>query len=96
MNDELFFKSMGFKLGLLLILMFLITACSSVEYLHTGNEIQSSSIKAVLSHCVDAPVGYVGSTNLSLSKAYLDTMESLDVCKGISKEVIDYLDHKEN
>lgn len=88
--------SLSLKVLILISVLIFLAGCTTPVYIDSGSATaQGKTIKAVLSECVGQQVGKVGTTNLSLAKAYIGSTEGLLVCQEISLGIIQSIDDKE-
>lgn len=84
--------SLLIKVVLVLIVLNCLLGCTSTTVEDSSSQLQATSIKAVLTQCINAPVGEVGDTNLSLAKGYVRSTQSLLICQEVSLSVAEGLD----
>lgn len=84
-NNYWYFFRVCIQSLLVLVLLGILLGCTKIEYVKDRSSI--TVISAVLEECIATPVGYVGSTNISLAKGYIQSTESLFICKGIAREI---------
>lgn len=88
--------SLSLKVLILISVLIFLAGCTTPVYIDSGSATaQGKTIKAVLSDCIGQQVGKVGSTNLSLAKAYIGSTEGLLVCQEISLGIIQSIDERE-
>lgn len=63
-----------------------LSACAAP---YNSTDYAEEATRGLLMLCNDAPMGIVGETNESLARAYLTSTESLLLCKGVSRSLME-------